>query len=144
MAWKPALWCSLVLAGYLGVAAAEAQDPAKSQYGPWGFDLTAMDPAVKPGDDFNRYANGAWLVRTEIPADKAVASLRYLMSDTIEARLHGLMENAAAKGQAGPTDLEGKVSAFYAAFMDEERVDALGAHPIEPELERCPASVNRK
>src|SRR5258708_40313151 len=29
-----------------------------------------MDPAVKAGDDFFRYCNGAWLARTEIPADR--------------------------------------------------------------------------
>jgi putative endopeptidase len=43
---------------------------AKPQYGAWGFDLSAMDRSVKPGDDFNRYASGAWLARTTIPADK--------------------------------------------------------------------------
>jgi predicted metalloendopeptidase len=29
-----------------------------------------MDRAVKPGDDFHRYANGGWLKRTEIPPDR--------------------------------------------------------------------------
>ena len=116
------------------IGAACAQDAARPQYGAWGFDLTAMDPAVKPGDDFNQYANGAWLRRTEIPADKPIASLRYLMSDQIEARLHGLMEASAANVPQQPTTLEAKVGAFYAAFMDEARIDAAGARPIAPEL----------
>ncbi len=29
-----------------------------------------MDPSVKPGDDFNQYANGGWIKRTEIPPDR--------------------------------------------------------------------------
>src|SRR5512146_1732233 len=112
-------------AALAGIAAAQAAD--RPQYGAWGFDLTAMEPGVKPGDDFNRYANGAWIQRTPIPADKPVASLRYLMSDLTETRLHGLMEAAAAKAPAQPATLEAKVGAFYRAFMDEPRIEALGA-----------------
>src|SRR5580692_7212233 len=95
---------------------AMAQSP---QYGSWGFDLTAMDRSVKPGEDFNRYASGAWLDRTEIPADKPIVSLRSQMSDTIEARLHDLMEAAA---KSPPATLEGKVGSFYKAFLDEDRL----------------------
>jgi putative endopeptidase len=142
MSAKPTLWASLVLMGYLVAVPAEAQEPAKPQYGAWGIDLTAMDPATKPGDDFNHYASGAWLARTEIPADKPMASLRYLMSDTIEERLHGLME-AAAKDQADPAELEGKVGAFYRAFMDEKRVDSLNAKPIAAELAAIRAATTR-
>jgi putative endopeptidase len=120
--------------GLAAIGAAYAQDSAKPQYGVWGFDLTAMDTAVKPGDDFNQYANGAWLRRTEIPADKPIASLRYLMTDQVEARLHGLMEAAAAKAPQKPASLDGKVGAFYAAFMDERRIEAAGATPVAPEL----------
>src|SRR5262252_7441437 len=32
-----------------------------------GVDLRAMDPSVRPGDDFYAYANGKWLSTTEIP-----------------------------------------------------------------------------
>ena len=116
------------------IGAAWAQDAAKPQYGAWGVDLTAMDPSVKPGHDFNQYANGAWLKRTEIPADKSIASLRYLMTDQVEGRLHGLMEAAAATASQAPATLDGKVGAFYAAFMDEARIEAAGAKPIAPEL----------
>ena len=115
-------------------SAAHAQEAGKPQYGAWGFDLTAMDPSVKPGDDFNRYASGAWLARTEIPADKPIASLRYLMSDLTEARLHALLDKAAASAPTEPATLKGKVGAFYKAFMDEGRIEALGARPIAAEL----------
>ena len=37
--------------------------------GDYGFDATGMDPSVRPGDDFNEYANGAWAQRTSIPRD---------------------------------------------------------------------------
>ena len=124
------------------VQAAPAQ-PARPQYGAWGYDLSAMDRSVKPGDDFNRYANGAWLDRTTIPADKPAASLRYDMSDLAESRLHGLMEAAAAKAGVQPATLEGKMGAFYKAFIDERRVAALGARPLAPELAAIRAARSR-
>ena len=39
-------------------------------YGPWGFDLTGADFETKPGDDFFRYANGAWFDRAGIAPDR--------------------------------------------------------------------------
>ncbi len=114
---------------------------AGPQYGPWGFDLTAMDLSVKPGDDFNRYASGAWLDRTAIPADKPIVSLRLMMTDAIEDRLHDLMETAAANAQ--PATLEGRAGAFYRAFMDEGRVQALGKEPIAAEIAAINAAGDR-
>jgi putative endopeptidase len=134
MGFKFTFSICLALACLTAGIAASTQQADKPQYGGWGIDLTAMDRRVKPGDDFNRYASGAWLARTEIPADKPMASLRYLMSDLTEARLHELMEKAAAAAPAQPMTLEQKAGSFYKAFMDEERLDALGAAAIGPEL----------
>src|ERR1700722_1157655 len=117
--------------------AAIAQAP---QYGPWGFDLTAMDRSVKPGDDFNRYASGAWLDRTEIPADRPMASLRYLMNDAIEARLHDLMEAAA---KSPPATLEGKVGTYYKAFLDEDRLQRIGEAAVASEIETIKRAPDR-
>jgi putative endopeptidase len=122
-------------------AGALAQD--KPQYGAWGFDLTAMDRAIKPGDDFNRFASGAWLARTAIPADKSGATLRNAMSDRTEGRLHELLDQAAAKSPAQPKDLTGKVGAYYKAFMDEGRIEQAGARPLAPLLARIRAARSR-
>jgi putative endopeptidase len=105
---------------------------AQPQYGAWGLDLSAMDPSVKPGDDFNRFASGAWLARTSIPADKPMASLRRAIDDVIDVRLKELLEHAAADAQPAP--LEAKVGAFYRSFMDEGRVETLGRSAIAPEM----------
>jgi len=119
----------------LGFGAARAADPStgKPQYGAWGFDQAGADSKVKPGDDFFRYANGSWLDRTPIPADKPAVSLRLAMTDLTEQRLHDLME-AAVKDKASEATIEGKVGAFYQSFMDQAHVDALGAKPIAPQL----------
>ena len=48
-------------------ATAAATNPSKTH----GIAVANMDPSVKPGDNFYLYANGGWIARTEIPADRA-------------------------------------------------------------------------
>ena len=35
-----------------------------------GINVAYMDKSVNPANDFNRYVNGTWLDKTEIPADR--------------------------------------------------------------------------
>jgi len=130
--------------GALAWGTAHAADPAsgKPQYGTWGFDRAGADTSVKPGDNFFRYANGTWLEHTPIPPDKPAVSLRLAMSDLTEQHLHDIMESAAKKHAAIDT-LEGKVGAFYQSYMDEARIDALGAKPIEPQLDAVRKATTR-
>src|ERR1700744_389063 len=123
--------------------AADAPAADKPQFGAWGLDISAMDKQVLPGNDFNRYASGDWLARSKPPPDKPMASLRFLMTDRTEERLHDLMNKAAATASAEPGDLEGKVGAFYKAFMDEARIDMLGAKPVAAELKAIRAAQGR-
>lgn len=57
-----ALALALGLALSLTAPATRAAD-AKPQLGSFGVDLANRDTSVKPGDDFDRYANGAWFDR---------------------------------------------------------------------------------
>src|SRR5437763_15765615 len=116
---------------FVFVCILRAQTPAKPQYGAWGFDLAGADTKTKPGDDFFRYANGSWIDKTQIPPDKPAYSLRLAMTDLTEQRLHEMMETLAAKDVTNPSTLEEKVAAFYGSFMDEERIEQLGAKHIE-------------
>src|SRR5689334_16020174 len=84
--------CMVVLLSCLSMAVVTGDDSGKPQYGAWGFDSAGADITTKPGDDFFRYANGTWLDHTMIPSDKSGSSLRIAMTDTIETRLHDMME----------------------------------------------------
>src|SRR5256714_13288474 len=101
--------------------------PAKLKYGTWGFDLAGMDTKTKPGNDFFRYANGTWIDKTQIPPDKPGYSLRLIMTDLTEQRLKDLLEAAGSNSTENPSTLEQKAGAFYHSFMDESRVEQLGA-----------------
>src|SRR4029078_11715721 len=107
---------------------------------PDGFDMTAIDHSTKPGDDFFQYANGKYLARTAIPADRPIASRRYEMTDRTDRQLKPLLEEAPANAPEQPSDLKGKVGAFYASFMDEAAIERLGAAAIAPELDAIRAA----
>ena len=114
------------------------------QYGKWGFDTDGADLKTKPGDDFFRYANGAWLNRVQIPADKPAHSLRLAMSDKVEQRLHDLMEDIAKTANHKPAITEGKVGAFYKSFMDEKRIEKNGASPLKENAAEIQSAKTRE
>lgn len=123
----------LIVVSALTVGAAVAA-PAPPYYPPFGLDLTAFDKTAEPGNDFFQYANGGYLARTVIPPDQPMATRRSDMTDRIEAHLHLILDDAARNVPLVPNDLRGKVGAFYAAFMDEARIDRTGVHAIDTEL----------
>jgi len=129
---------SILLAGAIALAVPLAAAPV---YPPFGLDRSAIDPKVKPGDDFFDFANGAYLARTPIPSDRPSASRRLEMTDRTEAELHAILDDAAKSPSA--TDLRGKVGAFYAAYMDEAAIEAAGARPIAPELDAIRAAPDK-
>jgi putative endopeptidase len=132
----------LVLVPLLLLAAAVALTAAPAAAPPtlWrGIDTTGMDPSVKPWDDFYRYANGKWLERVELPADRPRVFVFTLLQDSNLQKLHEILEDAAKDAQGKPDSVRGKVGAFYKSGMDEAKIEAAGATPLKPELERIAA-----
>lgn len=121
-----------VLALACGAAARGA--PAGPLYGDWGFDAAGMDKAVKPGDDFFKYANGAWDARTPIPDDKSAYGVDAVLADAAEKHVRGILE-ADPGAVTGPAAADAvKVHAAYRAFLDQARIEAAGAAPIAKDL----------
>jgi putative endopeptidase len=133
---------ALVLFGMVAYAAdAPASDPlASPKFGTWGFDRAGTDASVKPGTDFFRYANGVWLDRTEIPSDRPSYGMFYVLRQLSEARVRDIIEKASASDANHDSQI---VGALYRGFMDEARVEALDAKPIEPELAAIRAAKTR-
>jgi putative endopeptidase len=137
-----ALGSYLICAAGRGQTAAP-QGPARPFFPPFGLDLTAVDPHTRPGDDFFQYANGAWLARTPIPPDKPYMTEAQAIRDRVQLQLRQIIEAAAAHAGPEPTDLAGKVGAFYRSFMNTAQRAALGAKPIAAELAAIRSSRTR-
>ena len=133
----------LLSAGAAAAAPADAlAPPTTPHYGTWGFDTSGMDRAVSPGTSFFTYANGDWIQRTQIPADKTSYGAFDVLADLSEARVHGILEAAASANAPADTPL-GKIGAMYRAFMDEQAIEAKGAAPLKPDLDEVRAVRTR-
>src|SRR5262244_1605545 len=133
-----ALVAMLALAG--GPSAPSRAQPAEQpQFGPWGFDLSGIDPKAKPGNSFYDYANGTWDARTEIPADKARFGMFDVLRDKSDEQLRAIVEDAAKEAtMAGPAadPRLRKIGTLYNSFMDVARIEQLDATPIADDLAR--------
>ena len=101
--------------------------------GTWGFDLTGMDKNVKPGDDFFRYSVGAWVDRTEIPADLPVMQTLTALGLKAEQDVRDTVEKAAA-GKPAKGTIEQQVADAYFSYLDTARINELGMKPFEEDL----------
>jgi putative endopeptidase len=123
---------ALCIAALFGVANGAQSRHSEPFIGPWGFDLSGMDASVSPGDDFFRYADGAWMSRTIIPPDKAAYTAADPLADQLQDRLRGVLEDASSgRGPVGPRR---KIGAAYRAFMDEAGIEKRGMAPLRPDL----------
>jgi len=101
------------------------------------LDRANMDLTFKPGDDFYRYANGLWIKALALPEDKSSYDSFTQVRDQNRERLRDLFDAlAATSGSAVKGSAAQKVGDFYAAAMDKEKIEALGAKPLSENLAR--------
>jgi len=115
---------------------------AKPVYGTWGYDATAMDAAIKPGDDFFDYVNGAWAKRTPIAADRTFVGIDSVLNDQIEKDVRAVIEDQA-KDPSGNGRLGQQIGDLYASWMDTDAVEKFGTQPLQPYLQRIAAVKTR-
>jgi predicted metalloendopeptidase len=130
----------LLLSALLLPALAPAQDAPHKAPPLWrGIDVAGMDLSRKPWEDFYQYANGKWLAKADIPADRPFVYVFTLLDDRNREMLHQICEEAARDRDAPRDSVRGLVGAFYRAGMDEARVEAAGVTPLREELDRIAA-----
>jgi putative endopeptidase len=106
-----------------------------------GLDLAGIERSVTPGDDFFRYANGAWIAKTEIPPDRATFGVDAIVEELTRKRTAELIQGA---GQGAPAHSDAdKIGTYYAAYLDEASIESAGLKPLQPGLERIAAIKER-
>lgn len=129
----------LVVVVALGTALV-AQQPTPSpspkplHFGTWGVDLAGMDKTVNPGDDFDRYVNGIWAAKSEIPADQGSAGVGYDVFNLSQDQIRAIIEHAPATSQIG---------AMYQSFMNEDAVEKIDDKPLQADLKLVAAIKDR-
>ncbi len=139
--WLAFSICLLGLAAFGGALRAAAQAQAPAAPASRGIDVAGMDRTVEAGDDFFRFANGTWDRTTPIPEDRSSWGLDATLAEEAASRTRGLLENAGTTAAAG-SDAR-KAGDYYAAYMDEAGIDALGLGPLQKLLDRIGAVADR-
>jgi len=103
-----------------------------------GLDRRNLDESARACVDFYRYANGGWLSRNTIPADRSQWSAGSELVERNDALLRRILEDAAGAGEPRGS-VRQKVGDLFASAMDTARIAALGTRPIQPELARIDA-----
>ena len=114
---------ALLLSAGLGHAAAPTS----------GLDLPGFDSKVRAQDDLFLAANGTWVAKTEIPADKAEYGSFYQLRDLSDQRVRVIVEALAAKPQA-KGGVEQKIAAFYGSYTNVAAIDKAGLAPAKAML----------
>ncbi|MBB4153352.1 putative endopeptidase [Sphingomonas jinjuensis] len=122
-----------------GAAGQNSTQP--DRYGSWGFDVSGMDRSVKAGDDWFRFVNGAWVSRTQIPADRSSYGAFAVLRDISEQRLRNLIGSYSVTDTAHPDRM--KAAILYADFMDSATADRLDAAPLIQRLAPVKAAASK-
>ncbi|AWG20701.1 endothelin-converting protein [Flavobacterium faecale] len=96
----------------------------------------SLDLKIKPGDDFNKFVNGIWLDKTEIPSDRTRwGSFDELRQRTDDDALAILKEAVANPKYTSTTD-QGKAINLYRSILDTIGRNKAGIAPLKPYLKK--------
>lgn len=132
-----AFW-QIGLAVSLSVQIAEAQTLSKQEIAAVKAD--AIDTAVRPGDDFNIYANGGWLKQAHIPASKVSVGVFDALAEESDEAVAAVIRKAMQTEAGSPAH---KIADYYQAFLNIDRINQLGLSPLQPRLEQISAIHDR-
>ena len=124
-------WCTAQQAA----AAPSGHEPA--------LDVSSMDRSIDPCVDFFQYSCGGWIKKNPIPPDQSSWDTYSKMQDENRERLRGILETAAQTDSKRDAAAQ-KIGDYYASCMDEKAIDAKGAQPLQPELERIAQLKSKK
>ncbi|HJW40054.1 MAG TPA: M13 family metallopeptidase N-terminal domain-containing protein, partial [Rhizomicrobium sp.] len=125
---------SLLFAIPLAFAAALAADMPDVH----GVQRADMDTSVRPGDDFNLYANGGWLKTAVIPPDQSSWGSFTTLRDKADKRTADLIADIARMKSAAGSN-ERRIGDFYASYLDQAAIEAKGLAPLKTALDSIAA-----
>jgi putative endopeptidase len=108
-----------------------------------GISIENMDPSVRPGDNFYLYANGGYIARTKLPADRASIGVFTVLSDRSFKQTANIIEDAAKANAPAGSD-ERKIADLYHSYMDEAAIESHGLPALKPHLAEIAAIHNQR
>jgi len=107
-----------------------------------GIEPSWMDTSVKPGDDFNTYANGHWIATHAIPEDRAEIGASYMADQLREKNTRELFDGIL---KANPTSgNDALIANYYKAYFNTDAIDRAGLAPAKADLDAIAAIADKR
>jgi putative endopeptidase len=98
-----------------------------------GIELANRHEGIRPADDLYRHMNQKWIDANPIPEDRARYGSFLILAEEAEKAVRTIIEECQ---NAAPGTEARKVGDLFTSFMNEARVNELGATPLRPLLEQ--------
>jgi putative endopeptidase len=122
--------CAAIAAGQASGGGASSPSSGK------GFEISNLDRAVKPCDDFYQFADGGWAKNNPIPADHSSWATFNELHDKNEDVLRTILGEASRDKSAEPGSNWQKIGDYYASCMDESQIEAAGLKPLDQQFQQ--------
>ena len=135
----------LAAASILTLAAPAAPESSQATKMPktLGFDISALDRSTDPCTDFYQFACGSWIKNNPIPPDRGYWGRGGEVQERNLAILRNILEKAEPPDPKRSPVMR-QIGDLYASCMDEKTVEAKGAAPLQPELDRIAKLASKK
>ena len=98
-----------------------------------GIEIDERDDTIRPADDLYRHINERWIERTPIPEDRARYGSFHVLAEEAEQAVREIIEECQSAAEGTEARMVGDL---YTSFMNVDAVNALGASPLAPLLQR--------
>lgn len=108
-----------------------------------GIKAENMDKAIRPGDDFYKFANGGWQKNNPLPKAYSRFGSFDQLQENNNKRINSILSELQKKKYAKGTT-EQKLSDFYKLALDTASRNQAGIEPVRPILNRIEAATTKE
>lgn len=108
-----------------------------------GLRVSNMDTTARPAEDFFRFANGGWLDRAQIPADRGSWGSFYELREQTQADVLEVLKSAADNAEYAEGSDQRKVADFFDVGMDSVLAERAGLRPVENFIQQIDAIAGK-
>lgn len=98
--------------------------------------------AARPQDDLYRHINGEWIDYFTIPDDRAGDGAMRELFDTAETKVRDIITSVSDSVQEPGSEGQ-KVADLFTSFMDVDRINELGVHPLDSSFAAIDAAEDK-